>query len=139
MKKDIIEILICVVLSIIAFLISTSWIKILIFFVSYLFIGHDVIKEAIEKIKDKRFCEEEFLMTLASCGAFIMGEYPEAIAVMLFFKIGEMFEEFAEGKTEKSIKSLMEIKPEFANVKLKEEIIKKSPEEVQVGNYCKTW
>ena len=134
MKKDIIDILICVVLSIIAFLISTSWIKILIFFVSYLFIGHDVIKEAIEKIKDKRFCEEEFLMTLASCGAFIMGEYPEAIAVMLFFKIGEMFEEFAEGKTEKSIKSLMEIKPEFANVKLKEKIIKKSPEEVQVGN-----
>lgn len=134
MKKDIIKIIISLILSIIAIFVSITWLKIALFLISYLVVGYEVIIEAMENIKNGEFFGEEFLMTIASGGAFIMGEYPEAVAVMLFFGIGEIFEEYAEHQTEKSIESLMQIKPDYANVKQNNELVKKLPEEVNIGN-----
>ena len=134
MKEEIIKIIISIIIGVIAIFVSITWLKIALFFISYIIAGYEVIIEAIQNIKEGDFFGEEFLMTIASFGAFLMGEYPEAIAVMVFFEIGEIFEEYAVGETKKSIKSLMKIKPDFANVKHDEMIVKKSPEEVNIGD-----
>ena len=116
MKKSIIKIAISLIFATVAFIVNIQWLKIAIFFVSYILIGYKVILEAIKNIKDKVFFGEEFLMVIASLGAFAIGEYPEAIAVMLFFQVGEIFEEYAEDKSKKSIESLINLKPDIANV-----------------------
>ena len=134
MKKGIIKILICSVFFIVANIVKIEWLQILLFFASYLSIGYEVILEAFEGIKEKEFFGEEFLMSIASLGAFATGEYPEAIAVMLFFQVGEIFEEYAEDKSKKSIESLMELKPDKAYVKNSEGVIEKAPEEVTLGD-----
>lgn len=134
MKKGIIKIILCLIFGTVAFLVNIQWLKIVLFFMSYLSIGYEVILEALEGIKDKELFGEEFLMSIASLGAFATGEYPEAIAVMLFFQVGEIFEEYAENKSKKSIESLMELKPDKAFVKINDTLIEKSPEEVKVGN-----
>ena len=134
MKEEVIKIIISIIIGVIAIFVSVTWLKIALFFLSYIIAGYEVIIEAVENIKEGDFFGEEFLMTIASFGAFLMGEYPEAIAVMVFFEIGEIFEEYAEGETKKSIKSLMKIKPDYANVKHNNKIVKKSPEEVGVGD-----
>lgn len=134
MKKGIIKILICSVFFIVANIVKIEWLQILLFFASYLSIGYEVILEAFEGIKEKEFFGEEFLMSIASLGAFATGEYPEAIAVMLFFQVGEIFEEYAEDKSKKSIESLMELKPDKAYVKSSEGVIEKAPEEVTLGD-----
>ena len=134
MKEEVIKIIISIIIGVIAIFVSVTWLKIALFFLSYIIAGYEVIIEAVENIKEGDFFGEEFLMTIASLGAFLMGEYPEAIAVMVFFEIGEIFEEYAEGETKKSIKSLMKIKPDYANVKHNEKIIKKSPEKVNIGD-----
>lgn len=134
MKKGIIKIILCLIFGTVAFLVNIQWLKIVLFFMSYLSIGHEVILEALEGIKDKELFGEEFLMSIASLGAFATGEYPEAIAVMLFFQVGEIFEEYAENKSKKSIKSLMELKPDKAFVKINDTVTEKSPEEVKIGD-----
>lgn len=134
MKKGIIKIILCLIFGTVAFLVNIQWLKIVLFFMSYLSIGYEVILEALEGIKDKELFGEEFLMSIASLGAFATGEYPEAIAVMLFFQVGEIFEEYAENKSKKSIESLMELKPDKAFVKINDTVIEKSPEEVKVGD-----
>lgn len=134
MKKGIIKIILCLIFGTVAFLVNIQWLKIVLFFMSYLSIGYEVILEALEGIKDKELFGEEFLMSIASLGAFATGEYPEAIAVMLFFQVGEIFEEYAENKSKKSIESLMELKPDKAFVKINDTVIEKSPEEVKIGD-----
>ncbi len=134
MKKGIIKIILCLIFGTIAFLVNIQWLKVVLFFMSYLSIGYEIILEALEGIKDKELFGEEFLMSIASFGAFATGEYPEAIAVMLFFQVGEIFEEYAENKSKKSIESLMELKPDKAFVKINDTLIEKSPEEVKVGD-----
>lgn len=134
MKKGIIKIILCLIFGTVAFLVNIQWLKIVLFFMSYLSIGYEVILEALEGIKDKELFGEEFLMSIASFGAFATGEYPEAIAVMLFFQVGEIFEEYAENKSKKSIKSLMELKPDKAFVKINDTVTEKSPEEVKIGD-----
>ena len=134
MKKGIIKIILCLIFGTVAFLVNIQWLKIVLFFMSYLSIGYEVILEALEGIKDKELFGEEFLMSIASLGAFATGEYPEAIAVMLFFQVGEIFEEYAENKSKKSIESLMELKPDKVFVKINDTLIEKSPEEVKVGD-----
>lgn len=134
MKKGIIKIILCLIFGTVAFLVNIQWLKIFLFFMSYLSIGYEVILEALEGIKDKELFGEEFLMSIASFGAFATGEYPEAIAVMLFFQVGEIFEEYAENKSKKSIKSLMELKPDKAFVKINDTVTEKSPEEVKIGD-----
>ena len=134
MKKGIIKITICSIFFILANIVKLEWLQILFFFASYLSIGYEVIFEAFEGIKEKKFLGEDFLMSIASLGAFATGEYPEAIAVMLFFQVGEMFEEYAENKSKKSIESLMELKPDKAYVKSGTEVIEKTPEKVKIGD-----
>ena len=134
MRENIIKIVFSAIFLTIALFVNITWLKIGLFLISYLVVAYEVLLEAVENIKEGEVFGEEFLMSIASFGAFLMGEYPEAIAVMLFFQIGEMFEEYAEDKSKKSIESLMNIKPEFANVKVNENIIKKSPNEVKVGD-----
>ena len=97
-------------------------------------VGFDVIVESIQNIGKGKIFDEHFLMSIATIGAFAIGEYPEAVSVMLFFRIGELFEEYAEEKSRKSISDLMEIKPDYANLKRGENVEKVSPETVKVGD-----
>ncbi len=101
---------------------------------SYLIIGYDVLWLAIKNISRKQIFDENFLMTIATVGAFIIGEYPEGVAVMLFYKVGELFQDIAVNKSRNSIKALMDIRPDFAHLKVKGEIVKVSPEEVNIGD-----
>lgn len=134
MKKSIIKIVISLIFGTAAIVTDIQWLKIALFFMSYISIGYEVIFEAIENIKNKEFLGEDFLMVIASIGAFTIGEYPEAIGVILFFQVGEIFEEYAEDKSKKSIESLMHLKPDIANVKEGNNVITKKPEEVKIGD-----
>lgn len=134
MKQNITKIVITLIFFIGAYIINIHWLKVALFLISYLVIGYEIFLEAKENIKNKEIFGEEFLMTLASLGAFIMGNYPEAIAIMLFFQVGEMFEEYAEEKSKKSVESLMKLKPDYANVKENDIVIEKSPEQVEIGD-----
>lgn len=133
MKKDFIKLIISIIFTTVAFFIKEHWIRVALFLIGYLSIVYEVIFEALKNVRKKTF-GEEFLMSIASIGAFTIGEYPEAIAVMLFFQVGEMFEEYAEDRSKKSIESLMNLKPDTANVKEKEKIVTKAPEKVKIGD-----
>jgi Cd2+/Zn2+-exporting ATPase len=105
-----------------------------IFLASYLLIGGEVILNAVRNISKGRVFDENFLMSAATVGAFAIGEYPEGAAVMLFYQVGEAFQRYAVGRSRKSIASLMDIRPDFANVKTGDEIRRVTPEEVGVGD-----
>ncbi len=111
----------------------TEPIKLVLFIVSYLFFGSDVLLVALKNIARGQVFDENFLMGIATIGAFAIGEYPEAVAVMLFYQIGEFFQALAVHRSQKSIKELMDIVPEFANVIEEGQMIQKKPEDVQVG------
>ncbi|MEG4836814.1 heavy metal translocating P-type ATPase [Microcoleus sp. B9-D4] len=106
----------------------------LVFIPAYLLSGWNVLTSAARNILRGRFFDENFLMTIATLGAVAIHKLPEAVGVMLFFKIGELFQEFAIGRSRQSIKSLLEIRPDSANLKEKGEIKKVSPETVAVGD-----
>ena len=101
---------------------------------AYLLIGYKVILKAIKNIGRKDFLDENFLMCLATFGAIALGDYSEAIAVMLFYAIGEIFQGYAVNKTRSSISSLMDIKSEYATIVKDDQMIQVTPEEVQVGD-----
>lgn len=104
------------------------------FLAAYIIIGGSVLKEAAQNILSGQVFDENFLMSIASIGAFFVGEYPEALAVMLFYQIGEMFQSYAVNKSRKSIADLMDIKPDAAYVKENDgKIIKKHPDDVKIG------
>ena len=107
--------------------------KLVIFLVSYLVIGGDVLLSAFKNILDGQVFDENFLMAIATVGAFAIGEYPEGVAVMLFYQLGELFQGIAVNNSRKSIVSLMDIRPDYANIKVGEGIKKVSPEEIKVG------
>ncbi len=106
----------------------------LLFFISYLIIGGDVVARSVKNILNGNMLDENFLMTIATVGAFIIGEYPEAVAVMLFYQIGEYFQKYAINKSRESIKSLMSIRPEYANLIKNDEVIEVKPDEVNIGD-----
>ena len=135
MKKRLTKIIISFILFIIAIIIKfpNEWINNGIFILSYLIVGIDIIKEAIENIFKGEVFDENFLMTIATIGAFGIGEFPEAVAVMLFYQVGELFQSYAVDKSRKSIASLMDIRPDYANVKRENKILKINPEEVKIG------
>lgn len=135
MKKRIVKILIALILFIVALVVSftNEWINKIIFIISYLIIGLDIVREAIENIFKGEIFDENFLMAIATIGAFAIGEFPEAVAVMLFYQIGELFQSYAVDKSRKSIASLMNIRPDFANVKRNNIISKVNPEGVKIG------
>ncbi len=108
-------------------------ISVLCYIASYLLIGLEVVKKALHGIRRKQMMDESFLMTIATFGAFLLGELGEACAVMLFYQVGEWFQRFAVGKSRKSISDLMDICPEYANVKREDGIEEVDPDEVQIG------
>lgn len=105
-----------------------------LFIIAYLIAGFKVIYKALRNIRYGKIFDENFLMAVASIGAFIIGEYPEAVAVMLFYRLGELFEDYAVGKSRKSIAELMNIRPDYANLKLPDGIKRVAPEEVSIGD-----
>ncbi|MDD3412897.1 MAG: heavy metal translocating P-type ATPase [Lachnospiraceae bacterium] len=108
-------------------------ITLLLYLISYFIVGGDVVKEAVSNIGRGRIFDEQFLMALATIGAFLVSDYEEAVAVMLFYQVGELFQSYAVQKSRKSITELMNIRPDFANVKRNQKIETVDPEEVQIG------
>ena len=114
---------------------NENLLSLILFGVSYLIIGGEVILSAIKNIIRGEVFDENFLMSIATIGAFFIGEYPEAVAVMLFYQIGEVFQGYAVNKSRKSISSLMNIRADYANVLRDGKEIKVSPEEVLIGEF----
>ena len=113
---------------------NNEWLQIALFIISYIIVGGDVVKKAVKNIFKGQVFDENFLMSIATIGAFFIGEYPEGVAVMLFYQVGELFQSYAVGKSRKSIASLMDIRPDYANVKKGDELVKVDPDEVQIGD-----
>ncbi len=111
-----------------------SWLELTIFIISYIIVGGEVVLRAIKGIVRGQVFSEHFLMSVATIGAFFVGEYPEGVAVMLFYLLGELFQDMAVGRSRKSISSLMNIRPDYANLKAGDELKKVSPEDVNVGD-----
>lgn len=135
MKKEGIKIILATILFLIALIINfnNQWINQAIYILSYMIVGIEVVKEAIENIIKGKVFDENFLMTVATIGAFGIGEFPEAVAVMLFYQVGELFQSYAVDKSRKSISNLMDIRPDFANVEREGKIQKVEPEDVKIG------
>lgn len=110
-----------------------EFVTLALYIAAYLAAGASVLYKALRNILRGRIFDENFLMAIASLGAFFISEYPEAVAVMIFYQIGEMFENYAVSRSRRSIQSLMEIRPDHANVRRAGEVITVSPEEVAVG------
>ncbi len=104
------------------------------YFIPYVLIGGDVLVDAAKGLVHRQLLDENFLMALATIGAFFTGEYPEAVAVMLFYQIGELLQGHAVGKSRKSIAALMDIRPEYANLEHNGTLRQVDPEDVQVGD-----
>lgn len=114
---------------------GTRWGELVLYLIPYLIAGRDVVKKCFLGIKNRQLLDECFLMTLATVGAFVTGENSEAVAVMLFYQVGEWFQSYAVGKSRKSITELMDIAPDFANIERADGSIKEvDPEEVQIGD-----
>ena len=138
-KKFIIRIIGCLILAISAFAVCAAGfeysnvISIILYILAYCTIGLDIVIEAIENIFKGEIFDENFLMCVATIGALIIKEFPEAIAVMFLYQIGEKFQDMAVDKSRDAIKELMNIKPDFANVIRNGEVFKVSPDDVEVG------
>ena len=132
MKKDIIKIVLSAILAFIAlvFFPQFTTLQFLVLILSYIIIGYDIIFKAVRNIIHGDIFNENFLMTLASIGAFIIGEHMEGVAVMLFYQVGELFQKSAVNKSRKSISNLMEICPDEANVLRDGKYITVSSEEI---------
>ena len=136
MKKDVIKILIALALFLIAMVIKfeNEWINNGIFIVSYIIVGFEILRKAVRNIFRGKVFDENFLMSIATLGAFAIGEFPEAVAVMLFYQVGELFQDYAIDKSRKSIASLMDIRPDYANIIRDGKEEKVDPSEVRIGD-----
>ncbi|MBS4009102.1 MAG: HAD-IC family P-type ATPase, partial [Clostridium sp.] len=136
MKNRLWRIIIAAILFIVATVIDVNaeWVNISIYLISYIIVGGDIIKRAIRNISRGKVFDENFLMSIATIGAMLIGEYPEGIAVMLFYQVGELFQSYAVDKSRRSIAEAMDIRPDYANVKRGDEVIKIDPDEVQIGD-----
>ncbi len=133
-KNKLWRIVISAVLLITAMMIPVDgWLGFVIYLIPYLAIGAPVLLKAGKNILRGQVFDENFLMTVATVGAMCIGEYKEAVAVMLFYQVGELFESYAVGKSRKSIAALMDIRPDVANVERNGQVISVNPEEVHVG------
>lgn len=108
--------------------------RLIAFLVPYFVVGGGVLKEAAGNLLRGQMLDENFLMSLATVGAFAVGEYPEGVAVMLFYQVGELFEHYAVGKSRASIASLMDIRPDYANIRCGDELVQVDPETIKVGD-----
>ena len=136
-KKLLRRIIIAAVLFVALFFVPDSLpagLRLGLYFVPYLIIGYKVLWTAVRNIRAGQVFDENFLMAVATLGAFGCGEYPEAVAVMLFYQVGELFENIAVGRSRKSISGLMDIRPDYANIERDGELIQVDPEEVHIGD-----
>lgn len=119
-----------------AILIKTdnTWLELALYLSSYIIVGGDVVLRALKNVAKGQVFDENFLMSVATIGAFFIGEYPEGVAVMLFYLVGETFQSYAVDKSRKSIASLMDIRPDYANVKQGNDLVKMDPDEVNIGD-----
>ena len=135
-KSQVAKIIIAVILYLIPIILKLEGSsRFAFFFVSYIVVGGEILLRAARNISKGQIFDENFLMALATIGAFAIGEYPEGVAVMLFYQIGELFQDMAVGHSRKSIKALLDIRPDYANLKEGENIRKVEPAEVKVGDY----
>ena len=135
MKKSLIQIIISAILFVIGLLVpfSNGWITKGIYIGAYLIVGLEIIIKAIKNIFKGEVFDEHFLMAVATIGAFAIGEFPEAVAVMLFYQIGELFQDYAVDKSKESITNLMDIRPDVAVVKRNGKLETLKPETVKIG------
>ncbi|UZQ48881.1 heavy metal translocating P-type ATPase [Clostridium kluyveri] len=110
------------------------WPELIVFLISYIIVGGEIVLKALKNITRGQIFDENFLMSIATIGAFAIGEFPEGVAVMLFYQVGELFQDIAVNRSRKSIAALMDIRPDYANLKVGNEIKKVSPEEVSIGD-----
>ena len=136
MKKKLYKIIISGILFLIAFLlkIDNKVVNNILFIISYIIVGKEILEKAFKNITRGKVFDENFLMTAATLGAFLIGEYPEAVAVMLFYQIGELFQIYAVDKSRKSVAALMDIRPDYANLLDDGKEIKVNPEKVNIGD-----
>lgn len=136
MKKKLYKIIISGILFLIAFLlrIDNKVVNNILFIISYIIVGKEILEKAFKNITRGKVFDENFLMTAATLGAFLIGEYPEAVAVMLFYQIGELFQIYAVDKSRKSVAALMDIRPDYANLLDDGKEIKVNPEKVNMGD-----
>lgn len=134
MKKKLWKIIISAILFALAFVFKTQYelISSVMFTVSYIIVGYDIVIKALKNITRGKVFDENFLMTVATIGAFCIGELPEAVAVMLFYQVGEMFQDYAVDKSRKSVAALMDIRPDYAVVVRDRYAKKVSPDEVKI-------
>ena len=129
-----------VIISFIFFLIAliygfdNVWINNTLYIISYLLVGLEVLKNACLNIIKGKILDENFLMSVATLGAFLIGEFPEAVAVMMFYQVGELFQDYAVDKSKRSIKELMNIRADYANIYENGKIKKVNPKEVKIGS-----
>lgn len=134
-KIELVRIIICmIVLLLIGILPVINVTKLILYIVAYLIVGYDVVLKAIRNVFSGKVFDEHFLMGLATIGAFITGEYLEAVLVMLLYQIGELFQSYAVGKSRRSITELMDIRPDYANIEQDGKLVKVDPEEISIGD-----
>ena len=135
-KKKLIRIIISFILLILAFILKLDNVIIndILFIISYLIVGYDIILKALRNITRGKVFDENFLMTIATIGAFFIGEFPEAVAVMLFYQVGELFQSYAVDKSRKSVSELMDIRPDYANLYHNEKTERVEPNKVKIGD-----
>ena len=137
-KKKLRQIAIGVALFIVSLLLPLKnfdwYVQIIPYIITYIVLSYKVIKKSFKNILNGNVFDENFLMVVASIGAFFTGEYPEAVAVMLFFNVGEFFEDYAVNKSRKSITSLMNIRPDTATIEVDGQLKQVSPEELKIGD-----
>ena len=131
-KKEVIIIISAILFAIALFVRMSQTIQLILMLIAYILLGKDTVLKAVKNVEKGDFFDENFLMTVATLGAIIIGEYPEAVAVMLFYEVGELFQSYAINKSRKSIADMMDIKPEYANVIRDNKSIKVDPDEVQI-------
>ena len=131
-KKEVIIIISAILFTIALFVRMTQTLQLISMLAAYILLGKDTVLKAVKNVERGDFFDENFLMTVATLGAIMIGEYPEAVAVMLFYEVGELFQSYAINKSRKSIADMMDIKPEYANVIRDNKSEKVEPDEVQI-------
>lgn len=134
-KKVLIRIITAILLLVILSLVHTEgYVEFGLYLIPYLVIGYDILKKAFKGICNRQVFDENFLMAVATVGAIILGDYKEGVAVMLFYQIGELFQSYAVGKSRRNISSLMDIRPDYANIERDGALEQVNPDEVEIGS-----
>ncbi|MDU4960396.1 MAG: heavy metal translocating P-type ATPase [Sporomusaceae bacterium] len=134
-KKQLLRILLSATINVVAFFLPIEGLpQLILYLISYAIIGSDVLWKAIRNIRSGQVFDENFLMAVATIGAFILGEYEEGVAVMLFYQVGELFQSYAVNRSRRSIAELMDIRPDYANIWMDGQLVQVDPEQVKIDD-----